>query len=69
MKYIKPPPPSEHLMIHVYIHRTAEILIYHMHTATELAALVAAFQCMDGWDRIEADIPGEPLRMWTPRPR
>lgn len=56
-------------MIHVYIHRAAEILIYHMHTATELAALVAAFQCMDGWDRIEADIPGEPLRMWTPRPR
>lgn len=56
-------------MIDVYIYRTAETLVYHMQTPVELAALVAAFQCMDGWDRIEAVMPDKTDRTWTPRPR
>ena len=55
-------------MIDVYIYRPAETLVYHMTTATELAALVAAFQSMDGWDRIEAIMPDKTARLWTPRP-
>lgn len=53
-------------MIDVYIYRPAETLVYHMHTATELAALVAAFQCMDGWNRIEAIMPDKTSRTWLP---
>ena len=53
-------------MIDVYIYRPAETLVYHMHTATELAALVAAFQCMSGWHRIEAIMPDKTPRLWLP---
>lgn len=56
-------------MIDVYIYRTAETLVYHMQTAAELAALVAAFQSMYGWNRIEAIMPDKTARMWTPRTR
>lgn len=55
-------------MIDVYIYRPGESLVYHMQTATELAALVAAFQSMDGWSRIEAVMPDKTVRTWPPRP-
>lgn len=56
-------------MIDVYIYRPAETLVYHMHTATELAALVAAFQSLTGWDRIEAVMPDKTSRIMALRPR
>lgn len=54
-------------MIDVYIYRTAETLVYHMHTAAELAALIGAFHAMTGWDRIEAVMPDKTARTWAPR--
>ena len=54
-------------MIDVYVYRPADTLVYHMHTATELAALVAAFQAMNGWTRIEAIKPDKTSLSWTPR--
>ena len=58
----------EHLMIDVYIYRPGETLVYHMQTTTELAALVAAFQSMHGWTRIEAVMPDKTSRIMASRP-
>ena len=55
-------------MIDVYIYRPGETLVYHMQTAAELAALVAAFLSMHGWDRIEAIMPDKTARTWDPHP-
>ena len=52
-------------MIDVYIYRPGDTLVYHMHTATELAALVDAFQFMAGWTRIEAVMPDKTSRVYA----
>lgn len=54
-------------MIDVYIYRPADTLVYHLHTPLELAALVAAFQGMGGWTRIEAIKPDKSTLTWIPR--
>lgn len=56
-------------MIDVYIYRPAETLVYHMHSTAELTALVAAFQGMTGWSRIEAVMPDKTTRTWEPSER
>lgn len=56
-------------MIDVYVYRPAETLVYHMHTTAELAALVASFQSMAGWSRIEATMPDKTTRTWAPSER
>lgn len=53
-------------MIDVYVYRPGGTLVYHMTTAIELAALIAAFRSMTGWNKIEAHAPGQPPRLFTP---